>query len=111
MRISPISVKLYATGNSKAEKNDMIEQFKKESNYKIEKWEKIQDGIADAWFIYQIGKDILGCRKNMSYINNLNLDKKYVLYGLLGMDLEKKRIEKIRNKEKKNKVKGCKNVK
>lgn len=111
--VPPVSLKLYMTGNSKAEKEDMrqaiIEEFgidyKETSN---KKW----DNICDARALYELGQDYLKCTRlpapkgevdtcDIKYFETLPLHRQQVIAKLKGREDLYKDIVKIRNKNKK----------
>lgn len=110
--VPPVSLKLYITGNSKAEKEDVRQAIIKEFNidYK-EITNKKWDNICDARSLYELGKDYLKCSKlpdsknivdtsDIKYFDTLPLYRQQVIAKLYGREDLYKEIVKQRNKNK-----------
>lgn len=115
LEISPISNKLFFTGNSKADKKEMIKTAVKEFGKYIE-FENISskhtEDIADALSLYLLGETYLRCYRmpaskgccgtsDIKTVEELPLHRKQVIYKLYGRDDLYKEIVKLRSKYKK----------
>lgn len=115
LEISPISNKLFFTGNSKADKKEMIETAVKEFGKDID-FENISskhtEDIADALSLYLLGETYLRCYRmpapkgycgtsDIKPVQELPLHRQQVIYKLYNRDDLYKEIVKLRSKYKK----------
>lgn len=113
IQVPPVSLKLFLTGNSKAEKEDMRQAIINEFNidYKdisAKKW----DNLCDSRALYLLGETYLKCNRlpakkgcidtqDIKYFETLPLYRQQVIAGLYNRQDLVKDIQKKRNKLKK----------
>ena len=92
--VPPISLKLFACDNTKADKLEVANGLKRvfKCNYDNEtsKW----DNLYDAHALYEIAKLCI----NQELLPDVDLSKQQVIYGLLKNDIKLKEIKKLRQK-------------
>lgn len=114
IQVPPVSLKLFLTGNSKAEKEDMRQAIINELNidYKevsVKKW----DNLCDSRALHLLGETYLKCNRlpakkgcldtaDVKYFETLPLHRQQVIAGLYNRQDLVKDIQKKRNKLKKN---------
>lgn len=114
IQVPPVSLKLFLTGNSKAEKEDMRQAIINEFNidYKdisTKKW----DNLCDSRALYLLGETYLKCNRlpapkgcidtaDIKLFETLPLHRQQVIAGLYNRQDLVKDIQKKRNKLKKN---------